>query len=154
MNTNELQRIRDEEHLKLLSIFHYVSGGITAFSGLFPLIYVLMGAFLLAVPGSHATDDVAVVRGMGSMFLAFGVLFSSVFLTFAAMKIYAGYCLARRTNRLYCLVVAGISLIGFPFSTILGIFTLIVLLRDSVRDLFPATHEAVPGGPAPGPNVS
>ena len=70
------------------------------------------------------------------MLLIFGVLFSSVFMAFAAMKIYAGYCIAKRKNRIYCLVVAGISLIGFPFSTILGIFSLIVLLRDSVRDLF------------------
>lgn len=136
MATDDRQRIRDEEHLKLLSIFHYVSGGLTAFSGLFPLIYVIMGALFLTLPVSHSADDDLVLRSMGSIVMVFGVLFSSVFMIFAAMKLYAGYCLSRRKNRVYCLVVAGISLIGFPFSTILGIFTLIVLLRDSVRELF------------------
>ena len=90
---------------------------------------------------------------MGSMFVVFGILFSSVFMVFAAMKFYAGYCLSRRKNRVYCLVVAGISLIGFPFSTILGIFSLIVLLRDSVRELFdgPAGERAaVPVDPGSG----
>lgn len=45
------------------------------------------------------------------------------------------------------MVVAGISLIGFPFSTLLGIFTLIVLLRDSVRELFdrPAVERGAAG---------
>lgn len=150
MTTDDRQRIRDEEHLKLLSIFHYVSGGITVFSGLFPLIYVFMGTLLVAVPFSHAADDDLVLRSMGSILLVFGILFSSVFMVFAAMKIYSGYCIAKRKNRVFCLVVAGISLIGFPFSTILGIFSLIVLLRDSVRDLFEApTPESavVPGDP-------
>jgi hypothetical protein len=136
MTTDDGQRIRDEEHLKLLSIFHYVSGGITAFSGLFPLIYVFMGALFMAMPFSHSADDDLVLRSMGSILLVFGVLFSSVFMVFAAMKIYSGYCIAKRKNRVFCLLVAGISLIGFPFSTILGVFSLIVLLRDSVRDLF------------------
>jgi hypothetical protein len=147
MATDDRQRIRDEEHLKLLSIFHYVSGGITAFSGLFPLIYVIMGALFLTLPVSHSADDDLVLRGMGSIFMVFGIVFSLFFMVFAAMKIYAGYCLSRSRNRVYCLVVAGISLIGFPFSTLLGIFTLIVLLRDSVRELFdrPAVERGAAG---------
>jgi hypothetical protein len=138
MVTDDLQRVRDEEHLKLLSIFHYVSGGITAFAGLFPLIYVIMGALFLALPVSHSGDEALVLRGMGSLFLVVGVLVSSFFMIFAGLKIYAGYCIAKRKHRIYCLVVAGISLIGFPFSTVLGVFSLIVLVRDSVRDSFEA----------------
>ena len=145
MATDARERIRDEEHLKLLSIFHYVSGGLTAFSGIFPLIYVIMGALVLTLPVSHSAEDEIFLRGMGSIFMIFGVLFSLVFMVFAAMKIYAGYCLSRRKNRVYCIVVAGISLIGFPVSTILGIFTLIVLLRDSVRALFEEAPVSGPG---------
>ena len=100
------------------------------------MIYVIRGALFLTLPVSHSADDDVVLRSMGSIFMVFGVLFSTVFMVFAAMKIYAGYCLSRRKNRVYCIVVAGISLIGFPISTTLGIFTLIVLLRDSVRELF------------------
>jgi hypothetical protein len=95
-----------------------------------------MGALFLTLPVSRSADEDLVMRGMGSMFMIFGVLLSSMFMVFAAMKIYAGYCISKRKNRVYCLVVAGISLMGFPFSTILGIFSLIVLVRDSVRDLF------------------
>jgi len=34
---------RDEEHLKLLSIFHYVVGGIAAFFAFFPIIHLVIG---------------------------------------------------------------------------------------------------------------
>lgn len=155
MITDDRQRIRDEEQLKLLSIFHYVSGGITAFSGLFPLIYVLAGTLFLTMPVSHSADDDLVLRGMGTMFLIFGVLFSSVFMVFAALKIYAGHCISKHKNRTYCLVVAGISLMGFPFSTVLGIFSLIVLVRESVRDLFEGPGQEKAGDPPgdPGPTV-
>jgi hypothetical protein len=37
---------------------------------------------------------------------------------------------------LYCLVVAGIECIFMPFGTVLGVFTIIVLMRPSVRNLF------------------
>ena len=68
--------------------------------------------------------------------MAIGLVGFLFLVSFAAIKIYAGYCIARHKNRILCLVVAGISLIGFPFSTVLGVFSFIVLLRDSVRDLF------------------
>ena len=38
---------RDEEHLRLLSIFHYVVAGLGALFSLFPLIYTAMGAFFI-----------------------------------------------------------------------------------------------------------
>lgn len=136
IDQREQQRIRDEEHLRLLSIFHYLSGGLTAFSSLFWLVYVFMGLFVMAVPEPHSADEGLLIRSMGLVFVAIGLVGFLFLVSFAAIKIYAGYCIARHKNRILCLVVAGISLIGFPFSTVLGVFSFIVLLRDSVRDLF------------------
>jgi hypothetical protein len=39
-------------------------------------------------------------------------------------------------NRMYCMVVAGIECIFMPFGTILGVFTLITLTKDSVKGIF------------------
>jgi hypothetical protein len=111
------------------------------------LIAALAGALFVILPVSPSADDGLVLRGLGSIFLLFGILFPSVFMVFAAMKIYAGYCLSKHKNRVYCLVVAGISLTGFPFSTILGIFSLIVLTRASVRDLFEGATDSTRSDP-------
>jgi hypothetical protein len=144
IDQREQQRIRDEEHLRLLSIFHYISGGLTAFSSLFWFIYVFMGLFVMAVPEPQSAGEDLFVRSMGLMFMVIGFVGFLFLVSFAAIKIYAGYCIAKHKNRVLCLVVAGISLIGFPFSTILGVFSFIVLLRDSVRDLFESQSTAAP----------
>jgi hypothetical protein len=60
--------------------------------------------------------------------------------TLAVCMIIAGRFLAKRTHYMYCLVVAAISCIFFPFGTVLGVFTIIVLLRSSVKALFTANQ--------------
>jgi hypothetical protein len=42
---------RDEEHLRLLSIFHYVVVGLGALFSLFPLLYTALGAFFIFATG-------------------------------------------------------------------------------------------------------
>ncbi|NNJ85601.1 MAG: hypothetical protein HKP20_00385 [Akkermansiaceae bacterium] len=43
----------------------------------------------------------------------------------------AGY-MKRRKNRTFSLVVAGINCLQVPMGTVLGVFTIMVLLRDTV----------------------
>jgi hypothetical protein len=75
---------------------------------------------------------------MGSLFILGGW-------TLAILMIVAGRKLARRASRLFCLVVAGIECIFMPFGTILGIFTIIVLMKEPVKELFgPPPHPIAP----------
>ena len=64
----------------------------------------------------------------------------------AALIAFAGRSLQQRTRYLYCLVMAGVECIFMPFGTVLGVFTIIVLMRDSVKPLFgrPAAPLPVP----------
>jgi hypothetical protein len=39
---------------------------------------------------------------------------------------------------MFCLVMAGIQCIFMPFGTVLGVFTIIVLMRNSVKEAFTA----------------
>lgn len=48
----------------------------------------------------------------------------------------AGRCLKRRTAYNYCLVVAAIECTFMPFGTVLGVLTILVLTRPSVKALF------------------
>jgi hypothetical protein len=50
----------------------------------------------------------------------------------------AGRSLAKHTRYWFAFVVACIECLFIPFGTILGVFTIIVLSRDSVKELFPA----------------
>ncbi len=71
--------------------------------------------------------------------------------TLAALVLAAGRMLARRRRYLFCLVVAGIECVFMPLGTVLGVFTIIVLVRPSVKAAFEAnsTAGADPFGPPP-----
>jgi hypothetical protein len=55
---------------------------------------------------------------------------------FAAFVLANGRFLARREHYTFCVVMAGIECIFMLFGTVLGAFTIAILLRESVRQLF------------------
>jgi hypothetical protein len=73
---------------------------------------------------------------VGWMFLLFGVGFFVVYAGLALLKAHAARCITARRSRTYCMVVAGISCLGPPYGTALGVFTFMVLGRPSVATLF------------------
>jgi hypothetical protein len=52
------------------------------------------------------------------------------------LNVLSGLFIRARKHRTFSLVVSGINCIHIPLGTILGVFTMIVLLRDSVRELY------------------
>jgi len=44
------QEKADAEHLKLISIFHYVVSGLAAFFACFPIIHLVVGLFMIFAP--------------------------------------------------------------------------------------------------------
>jgi hypothetical protein len=74
----------------------------------------------------------------GWLFVAMGLLFLVGALAYAASLVVAGRSLAREKHWTYCLVVAGLSCAFFPFGTILGVFTIVVLSKSEVKALFEA----------------
>jgi hypothetical protein len=63
--------------------------------------------------------------------------------TLAVVTAYAGRCIKRREKYTFCLIAAGFNCMHIPIGTILGVFTLIVLTRESVRQLFEAKSDVV-----------
>jgi len=128
----------DLQHLKALSICHYVLGGLLAvFSSIF-LIHVGMGIMLITSPSTMSGGGAPPPPFMGWMFLMIGSGAVLVGWTLSGFLIAAGRFLARRKHHLFCLIVAGVSCAWAPLGTALGVFTLIVLLRPSVKELFQA----------------
>jgi hypothetical protein len=58
----------------------------------------------------------------------------------------SGWAILQRRARVFSLIVAGLDCAFFPFGTTLGVFTLIVLLRDSVREAYEAEGAPAPTG--------
>jgi hypothetical protein len=130
------QQILDKEHLRLLSIFHYIKGGITAVFSCIPIIHVVLGLFFIFAPHlfGHGKDQPPAFIGwlfvvLGSFFILFGW-------TLAALVLFAGRCIARREHYTFCFVMACVECLSVPFGTVLGVFTILVLSRPSVKGLF------------------
>ena len=127
---------QDEEHLRLLSIFHYVVGGITALFACLPCIHLGLGIALVSGALPVQPDRQRIGFLFGWLFIVVASVLILVGWTLAIAIINAGRCLARRTHYMRCFVVAGIECIVIPFGTVLGVFTIIVLSRPSVKALF------------------
>jgi hypothetical protein len=132
---------QDLEHLKLLAIFHYVAAGMAALFACIPFIHFFMG---LALATGAVGDADPETRPIGLGLMVFAGLFILAGWTLAALIAFAGRSLQTRRRYTFCLVVAGIECIFMPVGTVLGVFTIIVLMRDSVKELFGRAVEPLP----------
>lgn len=124
---------QDEQHLDLLAIFHYIVGGMTAlFSSMF-LIHVGMGIAMLngALDGKDPPPKL-----FAWVFIVIGSVCVVAGWTLAGFIIAAGRRLKRRASHMFCLAVAGLECFLMPFGTVLGVFTLIILQKEPVKQLF------------------
>ena len=70
------------------------------------------------------------------MFIGMAVLIMALTWAVAIAVVFAGRNIAARTAYTFCLVVAAIECAFMPMGTALGVFTIIVLMRPSVKQLF------------------
>ncbi len=131
---------QDNEHLDLLAVFHYVVAGMTALMACVPFIHVAMGIIVLVADFSGQNQPPP--RAIGWLFVVLGGFFILLGWTLAVLILFAGRRIHRRTAWRFCFVVAAIECVLMPFGTVLGVFTLIVLSRQSVKELFGARPAA------------
>jgi hypothetical protein len=132
----------DLEHLRLLSVFHYVYAGLLTFVGCVPIIHVSMGIAILngafqQFP-QQGNPQQQLPREAGWFFVGFGSCAIVFFWLLAVLTCVAGRRLGKRRGRVFCIVVACLECLMFPLGTILGVFTLIVLMRPTVIAIFDA----------------
>jgi hypothetical protein len=131
---------RDKEHLQLLAIFHYVVAGLAALFSFFPLLYTTVGAIFIfaARHGTAKPGEDLPPEFLGWIFAVLGSLLFLIGMAMAICILIAGRSLALRKRYSFALVMACIECLFVPFGTILGVFTIVVLSRESVRGLFSA----------------
>ena len=127
---------QDLEHLRLLSVFHFVVAALIFLAACIPFIHLFLGIAMIV--GSeelfqHGDQPPAFVGWLLACFAGFFILLGW---TLALCLVLAGRYLVRHKRYTFCLVVAAIACVVMPFGTALGIFTIIVLMRPAVRELF------------------
>lgn len=128
----------DAEQLRLLAVFHFVVAGLalvgTSFLGLH---YLFMRAFLFAPEAwKGARGGGPPPEVMFALFRWFYLVFGVLLVLSALSNALSGLCILRRRHRMFSVVVAVLDCVQVPFGTLLGVFTLVVLLRDSVMETY------------------
>lgn len=128
----------DSEHLRLLVIFHYIAA-VLAFVGVaFALMYFVLLEFVLANPqvleeAAQQGEDPRRFIGLFRGLIGLGVIW---FLIPAVGNLLSASFMKKRRHRTFVMVMAAINCLHIPIGTGLGIFTFIVLTRNSVRKQF------------------
>jgi hypothetical protein len=131
------QEIIDREHLKLLSIMHYVLGGLHVLLSCFLIFHFIFGLVMAAAP--HFFGDAPGQQPpvwIGLMMSAFSGCFMLLGWLFGGLTIYSGICIKQRKHRTFSLVMAVINCLSLPFGTALGVFTLIVLQKPTAKAFY------------------
>lgn len=129
---------KNEDYLRLLSVFHYVVGGMVILFACFPIIHLSIGLLMIFKPAfmEIKPNEAPFTMMMGIIFTLFALVFILGGWALGGCMIATGKYLSRKTRYTFCMVVAGIECIFMPFGTVLGVLTLILILKEDVKALF------------------
>ena len=127
---------KDEDHLKILSILHYVMAGLMALG-----ILGLIGHFMLM---NTVMTNPAFIEDGGSpppqeligMMRGFYVVAAFFLIIEIVLNFLCARSLKANNNRILCFITSGLNCLNMPLGTALGVFTIVVLMRPSVIDRY------------------
>lgn len=134
-----------DQHVKVIGAFHIIFGGVGLLGALLILLFFGGLSGLVALVG---TDEPAAVLTLPFIQALGGVLFFFA-LAMSVPGVVAGFALLqyRPWGRVLALVLAVPGLLAFPFGTVLGFYSLWVLLSRDGRRLF--VPDPMPPPPPP-----
>jgi hypothetical protein len=137
---------RDREHLRLLTIFYYIWAGFQALGGLIGLAFIGVGAFIASSPQIAQANDPP-PPWFGAIFAGLGALVFVSVEGIAALSFFTGRFLSRRQHHTFCVVISVLNCLSLPFGTALGVFSILVLQRPSVKALFAGSGSSMGAQP-------
>lgn len=127
----------DDQHLRWLSIGYYANAGFTVLAGLLGAGICLAMAWMFDDSFRDAKPHEEVARiGVFWGIAAIAFLIVSSNAIFVLLNIRCASHLKNRSRYSFCVGLAGFHCASLPFGTVLGVFSLIVLTRASVRKQF------------------
>jgi hypothetical protein len=130
-----------QRHLSTLSILHYAYGAFICLTGLAALAVVLVGGFLSSDLVNDAGGD-RVPAFIGALIQTFGWVLLVTVEAWGILTMLSGSWIAGRRNRTGSQVVAALNCLNMPLGIALGIFTLITLNDEGVKQEY---EQRIPG---------
>lgn len=122
-----------EKNLDLLGTLHYVMGAVTALLACIPIIHFTIGIMMLS-PGFGGGDPAP--RIIAILFIVLSAIIILAGWVFAILIILTGRRLKERRAYNFCLIISFLECLIMPLGTVLGIFTIITLSKEPVKELF------------------
>ena len=162
---------RDQESLILLGTFHYIVGAFVILGACLAVVALFVGIHVTKMPIDwetfqeiHIVDRV-LFQCVVIPFIQLGIRpdAAGLLIILASLPLFVlgfpyGVCLLlaagsllRRRRRIFCMVMAAITCVFVPFGTMLGVCTIVVLKRPSLRETFDvAASTSAAGSPSAG----
>jgi hypothetical protein len=120
----------DRKYLKYLSILHYLIGSLYAFFFSKDIVPGLL-IYLLLIGKAHSWNLITTLIYLGG--LVFSILIG---LAFVICLITSGIFIGKIEKYWFSFIVACASCFFYPFGTVLGVLTIVILAKDSVKSLY------------------
>ena len=140
------QRAVDREHLNLLAIFHFVFAGLALVGIGFLVMHYLILSTVFSnqemwqpKPNSTGAPTPAMPFQPKEFFAAFKwfyLFFGAGMVVASICNVMSGLFIRARKHRNFSIVISALNCLQVPFGTCLGVFTIVVLMRPSVNELY------------------
>lgn len=134
---SDKQAKTDVSQLKLLMVFHYVLAGLSVVGLGFLYLHFKFMDLMMNNPEMWKESNQA--PPPETFFALFQYLYlgmAVMIVVFAIGNALSARFIQTRRHRMFSCVIAGLDCLMFPFGTALGVFTFIVLLRESVVEAY------------------
>lgn len=125
-----------QRHLSTVSVLHYVYGAVVCLGGLGLLTLVMLGHFLQSDWIAEQSQGDGPPAWVGGLLGALGWTLFIVVELKGLLNLVSAILIGQRRGRVFSMVVAALDCLAVPFGTALGIYTLIVLENDGVREQY------------------
>lgn len=126
--------------LLLSSIFHYIIGFLLLLVSCLPLLYVLIGSLMVIAgfypPGKGGAGETMPFFVVGGVFLTVGGILCTIGLILAICVLACARRLYKKRKYVYCLTIAAVECLFFPFGTIIGVLTIVLLANHDIKESF------------------
>ncbi|PQO39212.1 hypothetical protein C5Y96_04975 [Blastopirellula marina] len=135
MNDSPSDQDSTKQTLSNLSIYHYVLAGVVMLyaGGTYFQVWLLQDMLDQPQLGELASSD---MKQMSANITRFIIAVGVMYLLQALLLVITARSLATCRRWRFCMLVSHINLLIFPFGTILGVLTIVVLLKPSAKRLF------------------
>ena len=127
---------QDVEHLKTVAILHYLAAALFALTGCLSILHLGLGIAILTGVMPMQPSEREGAAFTGTIFTAVGLIWMVGWWMMAVVIALGGRNLQLRRSWPFAMIVAVLLAMHAPLGTLLGVFTIVILVRPNVKAVF------------------